>query len=85
MSATPKNAMTLSQRLVGLGSMGMELLRPDRKDETYRNGNLGDVRASGSNRSTRLSKANSTSNSGVSGAPAGHSITGRAAEITTNR
>jgi hypothetical protein len=25
-------------------SMGLELLRPDRKDETYRNGNLGGVR-----------------------------------------
>ncbi|MFK0250431.1 hypothetical protein ACIQUM_37520 [Amycolatopsis azurea] len=25
-------------------SMGLELLRPDRKDETYRNGNLGCVR-----------------------------------------
>ena len=24
--------------------MGLELLRPDRKDETYRNGNLGGVR-----------------------------------------
>ena len=24
--------------------MGLELLRPDRKDETYRNGNVGGVR-----------------------------------------
>jgi hypothetical protein len=42
-------------------AMGLRLLRPDRKDETYRNGNLGGVRQ-WIESSTRPSKANSTSN-----------------------
>jgi hypothetical protein len=39
-------------------AMGLRLLRPDRKDGTYRNGGLGGVRS----RSIRLSKVSSTSN-----------------------
>jgi hypothetical protein len=41
-------------------AMGLRLLRPDRKDETYRNGNLGGVRQ-WIEQSTRPSKGNSTS------------------------
>jgi hypothetical protein len=52
-------------------AMGLRLLRPDRKDETYRNGNLGGQHASGSSQSTRASKDSSTSKTTAAGPPPG--------------